>query len=81
MCVFLSSLSGMNFVIPPIYNPLMKLSSVSFKKSLHLSLYLLSFEYVCQLSYVSLYIFCSIGSILIPKWVHHPIAITRILMT
>ena len=30
-----------------IYNPLMKLSSVLFRKSLHLSLYLLSYEYVC----------------------------------
>jgi len=32
---------------PPIYNPLMKLSSVLLRKSLHLSLYLLSYEYVC----------------------------------
>ena len=32
---------------PPIYNPLMKLSNVLFKKSLHLSLYLLSYEYAC----------------------------------
>ena len=76
------SLLGMNFVIPPIYNPLMKLSSVLFNKSLHLSLYLLSYEYVCvNCLYVSLYMFHSIGSILIPKRVFRPIAITRILMT
>ena len=32
---------------PFIYSPLMKLSSVLFRKSLHLSIYLLSYEYVC----------------------------------
>ena len=52
---------------PPIYDPLMKLSNVLFRKFLHLSLYLLSYEYMCKLSYVSLYMFRSIGSILIPK--------------
>ena len=36
----------MNFV-PLIYSPLMKLSNVLFRKSLHLSLYFLSYEYVC----------------------------------
>ena len=32
---------------PPTYNPLMKLFNVLFRKFLHLSLYLLSYEYVC----------------------------------
>ena len=65
---------------PLIYNPLMKLSSILFRKSLHLSLYLLSYECVCKLSHISLYMFRSIGSILIPKWVHHPVTITMILV-
>ena len=30
----------------PVYNPLMKLSSILFRKFLHLFLYLLSYEYV-----------------------------------
>ena len=65
-----------------IHNPLMKLSSVLFKKSLHLSLYLLSYEYVCANCFMFPCI-CSVlfGSILIPKRVHYPIAIMRILMT
>ena len=42
--ISLLSLSSMNFVI---YIPLMKLSNVLFRKSLHLSLYSLSYEYVC----------------------------------
>ena len=44
---------------PPIYNPLMKLSNVLFKKSLYLSLYLLSYEYVCANCLIFPYI-CSI---------------------
>ena len=68
------------FFFPLIYNPLMKLSSLLFKKFLYLFLYLLSYEYVCKLSYVSLYMFHSMGFIPIPKRVHHLVTITRILM-
>ena len=44
---------------PHIYIPLMKLSSVLFRKSLYLSLYLLSYEYVCANSLMFPYI-CSV---------------------
>ena len=44
---------------PPIYNLLMKLSNVLFRKSLHLSLYLLSYEYVCA-NYLMFLCICSV---------------------
>ena len=46
---------------PPTHNPLMKLSNVLFRKFLHLSLYVFLWICVCKLSYVSLYMFCSIA--------------------
>ena len=66
---------------PPTYSPLMKLSSVLLRKSLHLSIYLLYYEHMCANCLMFPCIFRPIGSILIPKRVYCPVAIVRILMT
>ena len=67
---------------PPVYNLLMKIIQRTIQEILTF-ISLFAFLWICvrKLSCVSLYMFHSIGSILIPMRVHRPIAITRILLT
>ena len=52
---------------PSTHNPLMKYSAYYSGKFLHLALFSFLLICVCKLSYVSLYMFCSIGSFWFPN--------------